>query len=63
VPVFAVPGVSVVLPSQRGDVRFTPLFLDRRQLKEAMSAVQHLIISQVGPPSFALIVDPVLWCS
>lgn len=50
-PVFAVPGVSVVLPSQRGDVRFTPLFLDRRQLDEAMSAIQHLIISQVGPPA------------
>jgi hypothetical protein len=41
--VFTVPGVHVVLPSTRGDVRFTPLFLNRQQLDDTVSAMQDLI--------------------
>lgn len=34
-PVFTIPGVHMVVPSRRGDVRLTPLFLHREQLDDA----------------------------
>lgn len=39
-PVFSVPGVYVTLPSPHGSVRFTPLFLSREVLDEAVSDMQ-----------------------
>lgn len=39
-PVFAVPGAYVTVPSQRGDIRFTPLFLSRQLLYDTVSGVQ-----------------------
>jgi hypothetical protein len=41
--VFAVPGVYVTLPSARGDVRFTPLFLSRELLEDTVSGVQDIV--------------------
>ena len=43
-PVFLVPGVSVTLPSRRGDVRFTPLFLSRELLDMTAASVRVTII-------------------
>jgi hypothetical protein len=45
--VFAVPGVHVLVPSRRGDVRLTPLFLHREQLDDALSAAQDLVAQHV----------------
>ena len=44
---FAVPGVYLTLPSQRGEVRLTPLFLSRQRLDDTFAAVQELITHQV----------------
>ena len=46
-PVFTVPGLSLTVPSHRGEVRFTPLFLNRRQLDDTVSAVQNLVACSV----------------
>lgn len=47
VPVFAVPGVYLTLPSPRGNVRFTPLFLSRRLLDDTVAAAQDLATKSV----------------
>lgn len=57
-PVFTVPGVSLTVPTHRGEVRFAPLFLSRRQLDRTVSAVQDIVASSVrhAPRTFAA------WC-
>jgi hypothetical protein len=45
--VFSVPGVHVMLPSPRGVVRFTPMFLNRQQLYDTISFVQDLVARHV----------------
>jgi len=47
-PVFTIPGVYLTLPSAKGDVRFTPLFLSRRQLDDTVCAAQDLAIRAVS---------------
>lgn len=44
---FAVPGIYLTLPSERGNVRFTPLFLSRQLLDGAVSAAQDLATRSV----------------
>ena len=38
------PGVHIMLPSRRGDVCLTPLFLNRQQLDSTAAALQDLIV-------------------
>ena len=45
---FTVPGVHLLMPSRRGDVRLTPLFLNRQQLDDTVSAMQDLTALHVG---------------
>ena len=44
IPVFSVPGVYVMLPSPRGAVRFTPLFLNREHVDAAAEFVWDAFI-------------------
>ncbi len=50
---FTIPGVYLTLPSAKGDVRFTPLFLSRRQLDDTVCAAQDLAIRAVSSVSDA----------
>ena len=47
VPVFFVPGVHIMLPSRRGDVCLTSLFLNRQQLHSTAAALQDVIVRHV----------------
>lgn len=47
IPVFSVPGVYVMLPSPRGAVRFTPLFLNREHVDAAAEFVWDAFIHSV----------------
>jgi hypothetical protein len=47
VPVFTVPGVYVMLPSPRGAVRFTPLFLNKQHVDATAAFVWDAFIHSV----------------
>ncbi len=49
VPVFSVPGVFLTLPSKRGDVRLTPLFLSRSALDATVKTVMDSAAELVRP--------------
>ena len=47
-PVFTVPGIYLILPSRRGKVRCTPLFLDKQHVDRIAAYVQDVLIHTVS---------------
>ena len=60
-PVFTVPGVYLILPSRRGKVRCTPLFLSKQHVDRVASFVRdfaiHTVRRLIYSSSYILIVN------